>query len=529
MGHAYAFIGVLLNNGSGEFPTYTQYDVGSIWFADPYTIAVGRFDNDAIIDLIVANYGTNELSFFKGNGNGTFQSQVITYGISSPLAQIAKDFNGDNKLDLLLTIQPEHKVRVLLGNGDGTFSFGQEYNVGTFPTFSAAGDFNKDSKWDFVVGNVGSHNLSVMFGNGDGTFSNHLVLPVGLNPQGVVVGDFDLDNNDDIAVTNVSSNSVSVILSNGNETFQSKVDFPVGTTPVLMVSGYFNGDNKLDFGVIHGSQKLFILINNTIIEKTSYELIHETKILLSPYLTNSDKKIREAIAEVIKHIDKSLGTELWEDGNHLTFKGNQVFNSIKVAIKELSVKIIKKYSGAVAVDAASAISSMVTAAEKLAQNSINEVVCNGDQQCILNLQKALDEMSLALAELGFLNYEKSIDHFSKAWVFSQIAMKKAVQKSPDENNYSSTYVPEEFNLLQNYPNPFNPSTRISFDLPEASVVTLKIYNMLGQEVASLISDELYRAGSHEKVFDASGYPSGVYIYRISANNYSVQRKMILAK
>ena len=78
-------------------------------------------------------------------------------------------------------------------------------------------------------------------------------------------------------------------------------------------------------------------------------------------------------------------------------------------------------------------------------------------------------------------------------------------------------VPEEFTLLQNYPNPFNPTTTIEFDLPEPAIVTLKIYNMLGQEVATLMDREELDNGIQEIEFDASGIPSGVYFYRIVAN------------
>ncbi|MBK7378752.1 MAG: T9SS type A sorting domain-containing protein [Ignavibacteriales bacterium] len=74
--------------------------------------------------------------------------------------------------------------------------------------------------------------------------------------------------------------------------------------------------------------------------------------------------------------------------------------------------------------------------------------------------------------------------------------------------------PKEFSLKQNFPNPFNPSTTINFTIPEKSFVTLKIYDMLGREVAELVNEEL-ETGSFEKTFEASSFSSGVYIYRIT--------------
>jgi hypothetical protein len=89
-------------------------------------------------------------------------------------------------------------------------------------------------------------------------------------------------------------------------------------------------------------------------------------------------------------------------------------------------------------------------------------------------------------------------------------------------------VPQSFELGQNYPNPFNPTTSISFSLPEPGNVSLKVYNVLGQEVETLVSG--YRdAGIHTVDFDASRMASGVYFYRITTDNFSESRKMMLLK
>ena len=90
-------------------------------------------------------------------------------------------------------------------------------------------------------------------------------------------------------------------------------------------------------------------------------------------------------------------------------------------------------------------------------------------------------------------------------------------------------LPKSISLEQNYPNPFNPSTIIKFSVPEEStLVFLKVYNSLGQEVGTLIN-QVVPAGNHEIKFDASGLSSGVYFYTLTANNFIVSRKMILMK
>ncbi|MBK7256486.1 MAG: T9SS type A sorting domain-containing protein [Ignavibacteriae bacterium] len=89
-------------------------------------------------------------------------------------------------------------------------------------------------------------------------------------------------------------------------------------------------------------------------------------------------------------------------------------------------------------------------------------------------------------------------------------------------------VAEVYTLSQNYPNPFNPSTKIAFSIPKASQVTLKVYNLIGQEVASLVNENL-NAGEHTASFNAGTLSSGVYFYTIRAGNFTSTRKMMLLK
>lgn len=92
---------------------------------------------------------------------------------------------------------------------------------------------------------------------------------------------------------------------------------------------------------------------------------------------------------------------------------------------------------------------------------------------------------------------------------------------------SSTKI-KEFELLQNFPNPFNPITKIKYQIPKESKITLKVFDILGKEVAQLVDD--YRnTGSYEVNFDASSLPSGVYLYKLQAGNFTQTRKMVFLK
>jgi hypothetical protein len=92
----------------------------------------------------------------------------------------------------------------------------------------------------------------------------------------------------------------------------------------------------------------------------------------------------------------------------------------------------------------------------------------------------------------------------------------------------ATEVPHQTQLLGSYPNPFNPSTTIRFDIAEPTFVSLKVFDVLGQEVATL-TNEMLQPGSYSKLLDANTLSSGVYLYRMQAGRFSETRKIILTK
>ncbi len=90
-------------------------------------------------------------------------------------------------------------------------------------------------------------------------------------------------------------------------------------------------------------------------------------------------------------------------------------------------------------------------------------------------------------------------------------------------------VPKKYDLSQNYPNPFNPVTKINFDLPVDSKVTMLIYDITGREVAKLLNGEFKKAGYHTTNFNASSLSSGVYFYSLSTDAFRMTKKMVVVK
>jgi hypothetical protein len=191
---------------------------------------------------------------------------------------------------------------------------------------------------------------------------------------------------------------------------------------------------------------------------------------------------------------------------------------------------------------------------KISQVSLLPRVVAGKTMCFpvnFNLQYSLDGITWTdVSGQSYTNYSCSdttaqVFNFSSA-VTAQYIRLYATKLSPDSyGNYYcqiaemhveevtsiknvNSNLPKEYSISQNYPNPFNPSTEIQYSIPKNGIVTIKIYNLLGQEVATLINKE-QRAGSYNINFNASRLTSGVYMYKIQSGNFTSTKKMMLLK
>jgi hypothetical protein len=135
-----------------------------------------------------------------------------------------------------------------------------------------------------------------------------------------------------------------------------------------------------------------------------------------------------------------------------------------------------------------------------------------------------------LFQAGFLISTFGIDQNNELYLcsYSSAGQIYKITGSPIGIPPNEGGVPSGFFLRQNYPNPFNPVTVIGFTVPAAQEITLKIYNSLGREIQTLVNG-YFTAGSHEVKWDASNYPSGIYIYKLTSGDYAVSKTMTLIK
>jgi Big-like domain-containing protein/VCBS repeat protein len=210
-------VGVLLGNGLGTFQLINTFDSGGL---EPTSIAVGDFDGNGTLDLVVTNVSSDTVGVLLGNGFGFF-GNAVTYSASFALSVAVADVNGDGKLDLLVAstdITSNGAAVVLFGNGDGTFRPMGTYNSGgQQTTWIAVADVDGDSKSDLMVVNSGSGTVGVLLGNGNGTFQSALTFESGgSSPFSVAVADVNGDAKPDLLVTDTSSvpGTVGVLLNN---------------------------------------------------------------------------------------------------------------------------------------------------------------------------------------------------------------------------------------------------------------------------------------------------------------------------
>ena len=119
-------------------------------------------------------------------------------------------------------------------------------------------------------------------------------------------------------------------------------------------------------------------------------------------------------------------------------------------------------------------------------------------------------------------------------VFSLSITSNAETKSPFNNKLKGTgaskisSISDDYKLYQNFPNPFNPATIISYKINQSGFVTLKVYNLVGQVVRTLVS-EYQESGTYSKQFDASELSAGIYLYKLQVNNFTSVKRMTLIK
>ena len=278
---------VWLGNGDGTFnPAVFTAVSQTMWLTA--ALLLGDFNQDGYLDIAAATNidlggdGGPELTIFAGNGDGTFQENVVPNAVYQPYA--AGDLNGDGQLDLLAWnenrgVNP-FDFTTLLNDGTATFTPGGPvpYVLGTTLLSDVDGDQKRDLIGLFLNGNYGTDVVSVLHGNGDGSFAQFPVYgvqnPSETSPGGMVAADFNGDGKPDIAtafwtvISSTQTENIGLLLNNGAG-FSTPIVASVSVSSYQggslaspdVVAGDFNQDGRMDVAV-GSSNGVYVLLGN---------------------------------------------------------------------------------------------------------------------------------------------------------------------------------------------------------------------------------------------------------------------------
>ena len=262
-------VSFLRGYGDGSFDLQSILSTGNT--SSPTAVVASDLNNDGRLDILVANFGTNNIEIFFGHGNGEFSSQTTYFmGLDSkPICIVAADFNNDTHLDIAVANIAANDVRILLSDADGNFSSQHTYFTGngSRPISIAVADFNNDGRIDITVANVQTSTVGVLLGHGNGTFQNQKTFSTGAYsfPTSLAVGDLDKDGNMDIVVANreTGEEHILVLLGDGHGNFSNHGKYITETGSVLcyVAIGHFNNDSQLDMAAAnYGTQEIGIFL-----------------------------------------------------------------------------------------------------------------------------------------------------------------------------------------------------------------------------------------------------------------------------
>jgi len=251
-------VSVLLGYGDGTFAPKSNYSL-LLGGSNAESIAVGDFNGDGYDDFAVTSrtYHYVEAYFANAGGTGAFTYSANYMVGMNPNAVIAKDFNGDSLLDLAVANSGSNDVSILLGAANGTFGSAASFAAGSGPSALVGGLFNGDAIPDLAVTDSGSDKVSLLPGNGDGTFGAAVTVSVGSNPVSLAAGDLDGVGGLDLAVTNKGNNTVSILTGNNDGTFTASDPIFTGkfSAPAAVAAVDFDGQQHIGLVVAENNWK----------------------------------------------------------------------------------------------------------------------------------------------------------------------------------------------------------------------------------------------------------------------------------
>jgi len=528
-------------------PNLLYHNLGNMTFEERAStagiVSTGRaraavsadYDGDGFVDLFLGCY-SDPSKLFHNNGDGTFTDVTAASGITGSgdvRGATWIDHDGDGMLDLYVTnlVTPNLLCR---NNGDGTFSeIASTVNAeGPMPDRLVMGvsafDYDRDGDNDFFMAQDGNRGNVLLQHEASGEYTDvsleaGVILPV--QGMGVGVGDYDRDGFFDVYTTNLDESTL--LRNNGDRTFTDvTVPAGVGDQPAHMGWGvfFFDSDNDGWLDLCINNQTGFGGVPNSF-----YHNLHDgtfEDLSLSSGLQCYNDGIGSACGDLDNDgdLDIVLAGYPSSAGNIKLFRNDsdEGFNWIQLTLQGSGMNH----------EAVGALVQLHAGSD--VQTSM---VCAGGGYASQNSQRlhfGLGPLDAVDSVVVFWS-DGSRERFEPSAINQHISIIQGTGTTGVDNPDGGH--PRSTRLAQNFPNPFNPSTAISFQLSAISRARLKVFDMIGQEVITLL-DEEKPAGYHRVKWDGRNYDgkkvvSGVYIYRLETvegsggNSIVISKKMVL--
>jgi len=449
---------------------------------------IADLDGDSDVDIVVAcEYCPNIILINNGDGMFTNESSTRLPQVVRDSEDIGiADFDGDGDQDIIFVSEDDQTNEFYLNDGRGVFTDSSS-RIPVTGTSNAvlAIDINNDSIPDIVIGNAGQNVILINNGNAFFTDETALRFPANFNvTQDLEWGDIDGDGDNDLLEGNENGNRI--LINDGSGFF---TDETITRLP-LLVSG--EETREVDLGDVDNDDDLDIYFANVTFTQSfpsqNRLLINDGSGFFTD-VTSSNLPINQQNTVDGDFMDVDL------DGN-------------------LDILTAQAFDGTYQV---------------LLNDSTGTFTIQTDK-----IYFPLPQGSGVDVEAADFNNDGLVDIYLCGFQHTDyLYLAEGNVTSIDESK--SELQPEQFELFQNYPNPFNPVTSIQYAVSSRQFITLKVYDVLGNEITTLVNEEKL-PGTYEVEFNShSGLSgirklsSGMYFYTLNAGNYSETKKMILLK
>ena len=534
------------NNGDGTFTKITSGVIVNDGFSSG--CSWGDYDNDGYLDLFVTNGQDRNNYLYKNNGNGDFikiTDQDVVNDSGWWMGSSWGDYDNDGDLDLYVTshyIRSPQPNALYENNGEGTFTKVTHGVIATDVEASAGaawGDFDRDGDLDLFVANM-SHENNTLYRN-NGTNNNWInIRCIGTNSNRSAIG-----------------TKVRVRATLGNrQTWQLR--------EISGQTGYF-AQNSLN---AHFGLSDAVVIDTIVIEWPSGTIDMLTNVDVNQFLTISEGEYGDVDGDGIIDVNDNCPEDINPDQADADADGTgdacdvctdtdgdgygdpnypqntcdddncpEVYNPDQALVERGDINC----DGEIQTLDVLAVVNHILNTVPLAGGPLERADCNGDGQV-----NVLDVVGIVNVILG-ISPACSGDRCSPKVTSEVIRFCESLEKYFCSENFvrfmalvnAASVIPVQYDLSQNSPNPFNPTTSIQYSVVSDQttlhppLITLKIFNLLGQEVRTLV-DEVQEAGYYTVTWDGMdeqgrAVSSGVYFYRFMAGDHREIRKMLLLK